>query len=48
MEQSQFDELKRDIKLIKLENHVQTAAVLLFFFFGVATIYDIHKKIKHG
>ncbi len=37
------DELKKDMVELKFENRVQTLAVLLFFFFGVATIYDLKK-----
>ncbi len=39
-------DLKKDMYELKVENRIQTVAVVLFFFFGVATIYDISKKIK--
>jgi hypothetical protein len=37
-------EFKRDIKEVVWENRIQTVAVILFFFFGVATLRDIAKK----
>ena len=40
-------QLKKDMRELKIENRIQTVAVLVFFFFGVATIYDIRKKLKH-
>ncbi len=46
MEQYTNEELKKDMRILKMENHIQTAAVILFFFFGIATLYDIRKKIK--
>lgn len=36
--------LKKDIDELKLENRIQTIAVVLFFFFGIATLTDIVKK----
>ena len=39
-------ELKRDIKEVVWENRIQTVAVILFFFFGVATLTDIARKVK--
>lgn len=39
-------DIKRDIAELKFENRVQTIAVVLFFFFGVATIMDLKKIIK--
>lgn len=39
-------QLKKDIVELKFENRIQTIAVLAFFFFGIATIYDIRKKLK--
>jgi len=41
-----IQQLKKDMYILKVENGIQTVAVLLFFFFGVATIYDITKKLK--
>ena len=40
------DKLIQDMHELKVENRIQTVAVVLFFFFGVATIYDISKKLK--
>ena len=42
------EQLKRDMRELKFENRVQTIAVVLLFFFGVSTIYDIVKKNKNG
>lgn len=39
-------QLKRDMRELKFENRVQTIAVILLFFFGVATIRDIIKNRK--
>lgn len=39
-------DLKKDIDELKLENRIQTVAVVLFFFFGIATLRDIVKKNK--
>jgi hypothetical protein len=41
------DKLMKDMHELKVENRIQTIAVVLFFFFGVATIYDISNKIKN-
>jgi hypothetical protein len=38
-------QLKKDIVELKFENRIQTLAVLVFFFLGVATIYDLKKKL---
>lgn len=45
MEQTPYtnEELRRDMKIIKAENHIQTVAVLVFFFFGIATLHDLSK-----
>jgi hypothetical protein len=40
------DKLKKDMRELKIENRIQTVAVILFFFFGIATIADIYRKIK--
>ena len=37
-------QLKKDIYELKIENRIQTIAVLLFFFLGVATIHDLIKN----
>lgn len=39
-----IEELKEGNKIQKFESRVQTIAVVLIFFFGVATIHDIFKK----
>lgn len=39
-------ELKRDMKEVVWENRIQTVAVIAFFFFGVATLTDILKRVK--
>ena len=39
------EKLKKDMAELKLENRIQTIAVLVFFFLGVATIYDLKKKL---
>jgi hypothetical protein len=39
-------DLKRDIDNLKFQNSIQTIAVLVVFFFGISTIYDLHKKIS--
>jgi len=41
-----YNDLKKDMQVLKVENHIQTAAVLLFFFFGIATLADIYKTKK--
>ena len=46
MEIYDTEKLKKDMRELKFENRIQTVAVLLFFFFGVATIYDIAKRVK--
>lgn len=48
MEKEEYtpDQMKKDMRELKIENRVQTIAVLVFFFFGVATITDIIKKSK--
>lgn len=40
------EELKKDMKILKFQNTIQTVAVLIFFFFGISTITDLTKKIK--
>jgi hypothetical protein len=40
------DELRKDIYELKVENRIQTIAVFAVFFWGVATIYDLKKKLK--
>jgi hypothetical protein len=40
------EKLERDIKILKVQNSIQTIAVIVFFFFGVATIYDLKKKFS--
>lgn len=44
--QYNLENLERDMKELKFENRIQTVAVALFFFFGIATIADIYKKMK--
>lgn len=39
-----IEELKKGNRIQKIESRIQTVAVILFFFFGVATIGDILKK----
>ena len=36
--------LEKDIKELKIENRIQTFAVILVFFFGIVTIMDLFKK----
>lgn len=38
------NKLLRDNKILKVENFIQTFAVIALFFFGVATVHDIVKK----
>lgn len=38
------DDLKHDIKILKIENAIQTIAVVALFFFGIETIKDLMKK----
>ena len=38
------EQLKRDMTEVVWENRIQTIAVLVFFFFGVATLNDIAKR----
>jgi hypothetical protein len=40
------EQLKKDVHIIKIENHLQTLAVVVFFLFGIATIQDLKNKIK--
>jgi len=40
------EDLKRDMRILKWENGIQTIAVIAFFFFGIATIKDLAKKAK--
>jgi hypothetical protein len=42
-----INELEKDMKLLKFQSRIQTIAVVLLFFFGVATIRDILKN-KNG
>ena len=44
MEDFQYQDLKKDMRILKFENHIQTGAVLLFFFFGIATINELLKR----
>ena len=37
-------ELEKDIKVIKIQNAIQTIAVVVFFFFGIGTINDLMKR----
>lgn len=37
-------QLENDIKVIKIQNTIQTIAVIVFFFFGIGTINDLMKK----
>ena len=37
-------ELEKDIKVIKIQNTIQTIAVIVFFLFGIGTINDLMKK----
>jgi hypothetical protein len=38
------DDIRRDIKIMAIENHVQTAAVVLLFIFGISTLSQLLKK----
>jgi hypothetical protein len=38
------EQLEKDIKVIKIQNTIQTIAVIVFFFFGIGTINDLMKK----
>ena len=38
-----ISQLKQDMKELKVENRIQTIAVLVLFFFGISTIYDLTK-----
>ena len=40
------EDLRKDIVELKVENRTQTLAVIVFFFFGVATVYDLSKRLK--
>ena len=40
------EDLRKDMQELKIENRIQTIAVLLLFFFGIATIHDIVKRSK--
>jgi hypothetical protein len=40
------EDLRKDIVELKVENRIQTLAVIVFFFFGVATVYDLSKRLK--
>ena len=40
------EDLRKDIVELKVENRIQTLAVVVFFFFGVATVYDLSKRLK--
>jgi len=44
MEEYNTTQLKKDMQELKFENRIQTIAVILLFFFGVATIRDILKN----
>lgn len=48
-----YDDLKKDneklmdkLKWIKIENDIQTVAVILVFLFGIETLRDISKRVK--
>jgi hypothetical protein len=38
------EQLEKDIKVIKIQNTIQTIAVIVFFFFGIGTINDLMKR----
>ena len=40
------DDLKRDMRILKVENAIQTLAVIAVFFWGIVTINDVVKKFK--
>ena len=46
MENDNYDliQLKKDMKELKVENRIQTVAVLVLFFFGISTIYDLTRN----
>lgn len=39
-------QMKRDMNELKWESRIQTVAVILLFFWGIATVNDIIKKSK--
>jgi hypothetical protein len=39
-----IDDLKKESRAQTIESKIQTAAVLLFFFFGIASLTDFFKK----
>lgn len=41
-----IEQFKKDMYILKVENAIQTGAVVLFFFFGIATLRDILKHVK--
>jgi hypothetical protein len=43
--EEKVDDIHRRMKIVLLENHIQTVAVILAFI-GVVSIYDIFKKKK--
>jgi hypothetical protein len=38
------EDLRKDMRILKIENAIQTGAVIILFFFGVATLRDFYKK----
>lgn len=38
------EKLERDIRILKIQNTIQTAAVIVLFLFGVSTLKDLMKK----
>ena len=46
MTDTQFEELKKANEELLWENRIQTAAVLVAFFFGIVTLHDIMSKMK--
>lgn len=46
MTDQQYEELKKEIRSIKRGSNVQTAALLLIFFFGISSIADLIEKLK--
>lgn len=40
------EQLKKDMQTLKFQSRIQTIAVILLFFFGVATFRDILKDKK--
>ncbi len=40
------DQMQKDMRELKIENRIQTVAVLLVFLFGIVTIHDAINKLK--